>query len=266
MDSLNDDCLFTIFKHLSIVDVIHVEEASPAFRGAAELYYRNIQRYVLLLRDMNPDYLERILERIGPTLKSFRFSGGFIMNNELKTMIIETIVKNCTNLHSLAINYITMEYDTHLASLLKITPNLIELNLGNCPLADDKLQPILKSSPGLRKLTLNGNSSLEGKCLMAVPQIQELDISICFEVKTENICDFICSCTKLRKLNVSGCFKLNRDRLIECLQLLQQPLEALFTLDHLTSDNSDNILIRQDICLKLPKLKQLNGKDCVLFK
>lgn len=258
MEVLNDDCLFTIFKYLTVVDVIKVEQASPAFIEAAYIYYRNIQHFEFLLRNLDPDTVEPVLQRLGPTLKSFRFSGGFIMNADLKSKIINAIATNCSSLRSLTINYITMNYSCHVIPLLGVMQNLKELNLGNCPLTDEDLVPVLRSIVNLQKLTLNGNSSLKGNCLLVTPHLLKLDISFCFEVVTEHICDFIKSCTKLQHLNVSGCFKLNREQLLANLQSQVPPLDELVIMDQFCSEPSEEV--KQEICFKLNRLKKLNGK------
>lgn len=232
IELLDLDCLLHIFEYLPLREIIKLEETSPIFDEATQMFYRTIKRYECNIRDTPLEDLVLILTRIGPYLTSFRFSGGFVMPTKYKRTLIMTLTQNCTFLTTLSINYVPIEPED-VKLLSGVTHNLVELDLGNCHLGDADLAVILCQSKHLKRVKINGNTLLSGECLPKLTQmIEKLDVSYCYALKTEHLCEFLRQCgSKLRCLDVSGSYMIDWRDIFSVLIETQSQIEELYMVN-----------------------------------
>lgn len=248
---LDDDCLLYIFKYLSMKDIMNIERAHPdIFKEASQMYYRKIKHWEFNYRYTNFEDLEPILSNIGPSITSFKFSGGYIMKDDFKETLINLIVLHCDKLLKLSLNYMPLE-ENDLVKLECVIINLVELDLGNCHVSDELLEGPLTKAEQLRKLKLNGNSALKGFCIVKLKLLIVLDVSYCFALSKEYFCQFLINCAKLKTLNLSGCYMINWTEVFDALCKNQPELEELYILDLGIEQN-------ELLCHGLKNLKKLD--------
>lgn len=227
---LDQDCLLHIFDYLPLLEIIKLEETSPIFDEVAKMFYRTIKHFKCTIRDMELQDLVSILSRIGPYLTSFRFSGGFIMPEDYKKTFIKALTIDCKSLTKLSLNYVPIDIDD-MKKLTEVTHNLEELDLGNCHIGDPDLDVIISQSKHLKRLKINGNSMLNGKCLTQLSELEKLDVSYCYALKTEHVCQFLKQCNKLRCLDLSGSYTIDWRDIFSVLVEYHSQIEELYMLN-----------------------------------
>lgn len=227
LETLNHDCIFHIFRYLTIPDVINAEMCCPHLAEAAFAYYHQIHELTFMLRTLNARDVEPILHRVSPALRTFKFSGGYIMNNELKDKIVQSLAAHCTRLQALTLNYVTLDALDVLEPAMR---NLVHLDLSHIHLEDAVLGRVLGQS-SLRSLSLRGNTKLDGSCLKELRHVEKLDVSYCFELQARELYDFLRNCDALKHLNVSGCGGLSKTNFWQEVVESQPNIEELIMRD-----------------------------------
>lgn len=226
---LDDDCLLHIFEYLTLTEIITLEKTSKIFDESIKMYYRTVKTFECNYRDTKlPDLIE-ILTRIAPFLDSFKFSGGFIMKDEYRSTLF-SLLTTCKCLTKLTLNYVPIQKDD-LKKLTKISNIWEELDLGNCHIEDDDYTELLLHAKNLKNLKINGNPMLTGTCLKNLSKIIKLDVSYCFTLKTEELCQFLKNCRTLKSLNVSGSYLLDWKELFSVMIECQSDLEELYMIN-----------------------------------
>lgn len=154
---LNDDCLLEIFSYLDLTHLIVVDQVCLKLKGIAERIYRQYHSYEIYIRT-EANLSGEILPRIGPYLDSLFFSCGYLI---VPTTIIRHIVKNCTKLSRLKLQYITLG-DVDLTILDDLFERLTELDM-TCVRVNHIHSglPYVLNAPKLKKLRLH---IVENKC------------------------------------------------------------------------------------------------------
>lgn len=228
--NLNDDCLSNIFKYLTIYELIGVEEVCEMFKSTCDTVYKSkmYHRLRLELRYMIPVWIEHIFDRIGVSLRHFEFSGGYIMDEELKLKLIDGVIHKCPKLQSLTINYIQFTKE-NLQNLSTSFERLKYLDLSRCSLDEYNMTGILNGDNLINLTTLNviGNTMLVGSFLITMKHIKNLNISYCFDLQYSIFVKFLKNCKKLIQLDISACVQLLEGDIIDDLLNLQPHLEKL---------------------------------------
>lgn len=196
---LNEDCLSNIFKYLTIYELIEVEEVCEMFKNTCEVVYKSkmYHRMRLELRYMRPLLFGDIFDRIGGNLRHFEFSGGYIMDEEVKIKLINGVINKCPKLQDLIINYIQFS-KVNLQDLSTSFNHLTYLDLSRCSLDEDNMSGILDGDnlPNLTTLKVTGNTMIKGNFLVNMKHLKNLDISYCFDLRYSEFKKFLKNCKK----------------------------------------------------------------------
>lgn len=246
---LNQDCLIKIFSYLTIYELIDVEDTCDAFKLISEQVYASKKYHSIKfeLRYLKIDYLPKILERIGGTLRSLDFSGGYLMSEEIKENLVDGISNHCLNrLSKLRINYV--QFDKRLFDKLQSCcfHNLIYLDLSRCAISETSgLHLCSEYVPNLKKLKLSGNPNMSGGFFKEITHIEILDVSYCMELRYFEFSQFLKNCKKLTSLDISASPQLIPDdvNIFQELLIYQPHLEILL-MDYIGIERDDNILVK----------------------
>lgn len=232
LEDLNQDCLNYIFSYFDIYQLIDIEVTCSSFKATCESVYssRKFHTFKIELRYLRSEYLRKVLDRIGPTVRNFGFSGGFLMNEDIKETLIEGLVSNCECLTSLTINYV--QFDKKLFDKLqKCFDSLIYLDLGHCALNEQRSGIVLRNdnTRDLKRLVLAGNVNMSGEFFKCIENLEELDISYCSGLRYYQFLKYLKTCKNLKSLNATGSPQLIPDNrnIFEDLLLFQPNLEEL---------------------------------------
>uniref|UniRef100_A0A182MZ71 F-box domain-containing protein n=1 Tax=Anopheles dirus TaxID=7168 RepID=A0A182MZ71_9DIPT len=218
---LDEDSLMEIFSYFNFNELLALSAVCLRFLHLCQRHLRKIRHFELdyrsvVGREHYPDYLRNVFTSLGPTLEAFRFSGGYIMDERLKQLIVDGLATHCTNLRHLTINY-TILNAHHLQSLAALLDTLQHLDLGRCDLTDDGLGAFLRSARPLRLVTLAvpGNSNLLGaffKDWTSAERLEQLDLSYCHSLNVQEMDEFLCHASRLVAVDVTGSLWLQRNK------------------------------------------------------
>lgn len=211
---LNDDCLFEIFNLLSIYELIEAEKVCKAFKAVCGNVYKSKRFFKIKfsLHHLKTEYLKNIFDRVGHSLRSFEFSGGYIMNEDTKRTIIDEVTNSCPQLRSLTLNYVLFN-NKLFEQLLKSFNNLTSLDLSRCNINESMLKTTVdvEISKKIYILKLAGNTEMNGSFFKNMVNVEYLDISYCFNLNYIEFLGFLRNCLKLVDLDVSACCQLVSD-------------------------------------------------------
>jgi hypothetical protein len=254
LESLNQDCLNQIFSYFDIYQLVDIEKTCSLFKSTCENAYasKKFHKFKIELRTLRPEYLEKILDRIGPNVKDFAFSGGFIMDEKIKKTLVEGLISNCECLSKLTINY--MQFDKALFDKLeKCFDTLTYLNLANCAINEQSDEILLKndSTRNLKHLVLSGNANMSGEFFKCIENIESLNVSYCYNLRYYQFLIFMKTCKNLKSLNITGSPQLIPDdrNILEDLFLYQPNLEVLLM-------DNDGVEEDSQVLVKFKHLKQ----------
>lgn len=204
---LNVDCLIVIFNYFSIYELIELEKVCRLFKSTCDTVYttRRFHKLRIELRNLRTEYFTKIFERVGRTLRNFEFSGGFIMNENVKQTMIDGVSKFCPQLTSLTVNY-TSFTTANFIGLQDSFAQLVYLDLSRCGIDEDSLQVSLDGERfrNVKTLKLAGNASMKGSFFKSMSHVEVLDVSYCFDLEFDEFFHFLKNCIKLIELNVSA--------------------------------------------------------------
>lgn len=250
---LDDDCLINIFEFLSIYELIEVEKVCQTFKLICGEVYgsKKFHKMRIELRYLRSEYFKAIFDRVGGTLRAFEFSGGHIMNENVKQVMIEGVTNSCPMLLSLTINYVHFTNDSF-RQLQESFCNLTCLDLSRCSIDETSLGVELDGErlKSIKTLRLAGNSCMKGSFFKQMKYVENLDISFCFNLSYFEFLDFLKNCLNLKELNVSAsCQLVSED---------ENFLQVIFThqpnLERLLMDNT-GIARDEETLAKFRKLK-----------
>jgi hypothetical protein len=246
---LHDDCLLNIFQYFDVHELINIENVCQTFQDITTQRYRVIRNFSTEYRTLEPARTVSILQRIGGNLRSFSFSGGYLMNDKIKMLIIESVSLYCTNLSMLKLNYVQLR-DFHTDLLQNIAANIETLDLGHCNLSDE-IGSFLVMFPRLKHLIIKGNGMMSGKFLTQLTTLASLDVSYCFHLDYFYFAKFLKGCPHtLRMLDISGSGSLvdaQAGNIVEDVLHYQSNLETLLM---------ENLGLQHDVSV-FKSLKQL---------
>lgn len=215
---LDEDSLLEVFRYLNFNQLLEASRVCILFRQLSRRCLRRIKHFELDYRAfMNDFHLPRIdviLSNIGPNLEAFKFSGGFIMNEDLKRTIVYDVALHCTSLQHLTINYVELKAE-QLVALKPLLSHLTGLDLGRCALQDDFFGPFIESASQLQTLAVPGNASLDGSFLdgwQCCSRLEQLDVSHCYSFNVGKLEAFLGRAVKLRSVDVTACTWLKKDK------------------------------------------------------
>uniref|UniRef100_A0A182QS82 F-box domain-containing protein n=1 Tax=Anopheles farauti TaxID=69004 RepID=A0A182QS82_9DIPT len=218
---LDEDSLMEIFSYFDFNELLALSAVCQRFLHLCQRHLRKIRHFELdyrsvVSRENYPDYLRNVFTSLGPTLEAFRFSGGYIMDDRLKQLIVDGLAAHCTNLRHLTINY-TILNAHQLRSLAVLHGTLEHLDLGRCDLTDDMLGEFLRSVHPLRLITLAipGNTNLLGgffKDWTTAERLEQLDLSYCHSLNVQEMDEFLCYAKRLMAVDVTGSLWLQRSK------------------------------------------------------
>lgn len=250
---LDDDCLINIFEFLSIYELIKVEKVCQTFKAICDDVYssKKFQRMRIELRHLQTEHFKDIFDRIGGTLRAFEFSGGYLMDEKVKQVLIEGVTKPCTKLRSLTINYVQFHKESF-DELKESFCDLKYLDLSRCSIDETSLGISLDGErfKAIKTLKLAGNSCMRGSFFKQMKYVEYLDVSYCFNLSFIELLEFLTNCFNLKGLNVSAsCQLLSEDE-----HLLQAILTHQPNIERLVMDNTG--IVRDDETLaKFKNLK-----------
>lgn len=158
LEKLDDDCLIEIFSHLTIYELIRAERVCRTFWDICDRIYPRFQKMRIELRYLEVNYFKAILVRVSPYLKSFEFSGGYIMDDYIKRTLILGVHKS-PQLQRLSINYTQFSRELML-DLSTCFKNLVFLDLSQCNLDEENMNGIFDDSLTLKNLKV-GSTFIE---------------------------------------------------------------------------------------------------------
>lgn len=208
---LNTDCLAFIFDYFTIYELIELEKVCRTFKTACDYAYttKRFHKLRIELRNLRTEYFSDIFNRIGDTLRDFEFSGGYIMDENVKCTMIDGVTKSAAKLRSLTINY-TQFTTTNFIELQDCFSNLIYLDLSRCGIDEESLGITLDGDrfQNIKTLKLAGNACMNGSFFNNMKHVEVLDVSYCFGLRFDEFSIFLANCIKLTDLNVSASCQL----------------------------------------------------------
>lgn len=218
---LDEDSQMEIFSYFDFNELLALSTVCQRFLHLCQRHLRKIRHFELdyrsvVGRENYADYLRQVFTSLGPTLEAFRFSGGYIMDERLKQLILDGLATYCANLRHLTINYTILTAD-HLRSLAPLLETLHHLDLGRCDLTDDGLGEFLRSVRPLRLVTLAipGNTNLLGgffKHWTTADRLEQLDLSYCHSLNVQEMDEFLGYAKRLQAVDVTGSLWLQRSK------------------------------------------------------
>ncbi|KAG4073067.1 hypothetical protein HA402_009486 [Bradysia odoriphaga] len=250
---LNADCLLVLFDFFSIYELIELEKVCKTFKSACNNVYttRRFHKMRIELRDLKTDYFSNIFDRIGHTLRNFEFSGGYIMDENVKRTMINGVTESCPKLHSLTINY-TQFSTTNFVQLQKCFTHLIYLDLSRCGIDENSLGLTLDSEkfPHIKTLKLAGNSCMNGSFFRKMKHVEVLDVSYCYELQFDEFLMFLKNCIQLVDLDVSASCRLVHgvENFLSVVYMHQPNVEKLLM-------ENTGMTVEMEVLSKFSKLK-----------
>ena len=243
---LNDDCLIAIFNFLSIYELIEAESVCEAFKVICENIYgsKRFHKMRIELRYLRPEHFDNIIKRVGKTWRNFEFSGGYIMDEKLKNLLIEGVSKSCPKMTSLTINYVQFCQES-LTRVSECFINLTYLDLSRCNINESTLGFTLKDEQckNIKTLKLAGNSCMTGKFFKSLKHVEVLDVSHCFILSYFEFVSFLKNCLKLTSLDLTGTSQLipEDENFLDLIYSHQPHIEQL-TMDNTGLDEDKEVL------------------------
>lgn len=229
---LDDDSLQHIFDFLSIYELIQAEEVCEEFRQICENVYasKRFHKVRLELLNLKTERFRDIMDRIGSSVRTFEFSGGYIMDEAIMRNLVEGISKSCTRIKKLSLNYVTLKSEFY-RELQNCFDRLTTLDLSHCSINESTLGVTLDGErfTNIRELKLAGNSCMTGAFFADMKRILVLDVSYCFNLSYFEFLKFLTNCENLRELNLSAsCQLISEDEnFLEVLLTYQPNIERL---------------------------------------
>lgn len=229
---LDDDSLIKIFEFLTIYELIEVEKVCKFFKEICYEVYctKKFHKVEIELRHLKTEYFKAILGRIGGTMRTFRFSGGYIMDENVIRDLIEGLTNSCTKLRNLTINYVQFR-NTDFIQLQSCFENLASLDLSHCSISEDTIGTTLDGEKfkSIKTLKLAGNSSMTGAFFQSMKHVESLDVSFCFNLRIFEFLKFLTNCIKLVELNASASCQLvtEEENFLNILYTYQPNIERL---------------------------------------
>jgi hypothetical protein len=213
---LNDDCLIRIFEFLSIYELIEAEKVCETFKATCESVYDSskFHKMRIELRSLQTEYLSDIFDRVGDSLRAFEFSGGYIMNEEVKQTMIDGVTEKCSKLNSLSINYVQFSSESFL-KLQTSFCHLKVLDLSRCGISETALEIIELDGErfkNVKTLKLAGNSCMTGSFFNKMRHVETLDVSYCYNLSFFEFLKFLKNCIHLVDLDITAsCSLISED-------------------------------------------------------
>lgn len=240
---LDDDSLMNIFAFLSIYELIEVEKVCQVFKAICDEVYcsKRFQKVRIELLHLRTEYLKDIFDRTGKTIRAFEFSGGYIMNENVKQTMIKGVANSCPKLKRLKVNYVQFT-SRNFYQLQSCFCNLTHLDLSRCSIDETSLGITLDGDrfKSIKTLKLAGNSCMTGSFFQGMKQVESLDVSYCFNLSYFEFLKFLKNCINLVKLNVSAsCQLVSEDENFLKIILIHQPNIETLMMDNtgLTKDD-----------------------------
>lgn len=222
LDQLDEDSLLEVFSYFSFDELLLMSRVCTRFlqlsrRCLRKIRYFDLDYRALVSRQQTEEQLSRlqdILTNVGSNLEAFRFSGGFIMNEDLKRGIIDGVSLTCGGLQHLTINYVELR-EEHLVALTALLSQLTGLDLGRCTLRDDVFGPFITKATKLRVLAIPGNAELRGEFFEqwhGCQLVEQLDVSYCYSLNVGNLKPFLARAVCLKGVDVTACQWLGKDK------------------------------------------------------
>ncbi|CRL04121.1 CLUMA_CG017233, isoform A [Clunio marinus] len=249
---LDNYSLYYIFQFLSIYDLLKAEKVCGSFKEVCESIYSTKFRKVRIeLRSLRTNHFRDILDRVGRSMIAFEFSGGYIMDENVKNTMIYGIINDCPRLKALSINYVqfTSLSFNHLQSCFS---NLTSLDLSRCALSEATLGIVLDGEKfkNIKTLKLAGNSEMNGSFFKDMKHVEILDISYCYNLSFIQFLKFLENCIKLLELNITAsCSLVMEDENFQEILLHHQPLLEKLIMDY------TGVLKDKEVIVKFKHLK-----------
>ncbi|XP_059615809.1 uncharacterized protein LOC132261194 [Phlebotomus argentipes] len=259
---LNDDCLSSVLSHLSIMDLMIMEKVCLRFKSVVQMLYKTEHfalRFDLLgeadERDQNVFYtrqeIQDILCRVAPRINTVKAMYQALMSQDED---VECILTKCVNLENLYLH--GMSGHSISKSTLKLFSktfvNLRVAYLTNMNLNDDIMMECLLGATQLKTLNISCNSSIRGKFLPELQNIQEIELGFCKNIQASYFTQFLSRNPGLKSLSLMRCSFINSSHLAAIANL--QNLQSLAIHNWYRMHNPANIYLLGD----LPCLRHLN--------
>lgn len=243
---LDDDSLMNIFDYLSIYELIEVEKVCKMFKAiCGEVYSsKRFQKMRIEYLHLRTEYFKDIFDRTGKTMRSFEFSGGYIMDENVKQVMIKGVTSSCPRLKRLQINYVQFTC-TNFNQLQNCFCNLTCLDLSRCSINESTLNVALDGErfKSIKTLKLAGNSGMTGSFFQSMKHVESLDVSYCFSLSFFEFLKFLTNCIKLVKLNVSAsCQLVSEDENFLNIILIHQPIIETLLMNNTGLTRDDETL------------------------
>ena len=243
---LDDDSLIYIFDFLSIYELIEVENVYEVFKAICDEVYcsKRFQKVRIELLSLRTEYFKDMFDRIGNTMRSFEFSGGYIMDENVKQTMIDGVTNSCLNLKRLQINYVQFT-STNFNQLQNSFSNLTCLDLSRCGINESTLGICLDGErfKSIKTLKLAGNSCMTGSFFESMKHVESLDVSYCFNLSYFEFLKFLRNCIKLVKLNISAsCQLVSEDENFLNVIFIHQPNIEELLMDKTGLTKNDEML------------------------
>lgn len=204
---LDDDSFNNVFQFLSIYELIEAEKVCKTFKAICDNVYssKRFHRIRFELRNLQTEYFKAIFDCIGGTLRHFEFSGGYIMDENVKKTMIEGVTGSCPKLKSLLINYVQFTAESF-NQLQQCFSNLTCLDLSRCSINESSLGVCLDGDElkSIKTLKLAGNSCMTGSFFKTMKHVKVLDVSYCYNLSYAEFFHFLRNCLNLIELNFSA--------------------------------------------------------------
>jgi uncharacterized protein YjbI with pentapeptide repeats len=155
--------------------------------------------------------------------------------------------------------------DKDLSDLVKNCPNLHHLAIESAKITGDNLSEALKKLIDLQSLNLTGCHQISeeklSEALKKPKNIQSLDLSWCAQLSEDKLAEALQMLPNLQNLNLKGCRQISEEKLAEALKVLKnlQSLDISWS-DQITGEKLSEAL------KSLPKLQTVNLRFCSIVK
>ncbi|XP_059615487.1 uncharacterized protein LOC132261015 [Phlebotomus argentipes] len=274
--ALDDDCLFTVFTYLNILDLMETEKVCQRFKSIAEMVYKTKHKldYEVLLEEklkkaertkqiednFTLEDVENISQRLGPYVHTLNACSLYFLDSYCT---LHDILKDFSNLRHLNLTKFKLnQRDFQLFN--RIFVNLRVIQLEDCDVTDD-IEVCLREAKHLESLDLSCNTKITGKCLTVLRNIKQINLDFCSKLELSHFTEFCELNQGLQGIKIDSFFLTNDFFSVIATHL--QNLERVRIVDLNTNQNID-LAILGDLpglkVLEFLNFQEFNMDSCLL--
>lgn len=251
--NLNFDCLEHIISFLDLKDLQNLEQVSAAFKPITETVYKRhkIFNFKSVQKNGPVTLMEArsTLIQIGHYITTITIDEGDLASEGRR--FLELVIRYCPNLENIIVDGFLLN-DLLLKKMTNFFPKFKSIELISCYI-NDSIEKYLLTASSLKKLNLQRNYEVSGKCISKIKNLISLNLNNCRNVQPAFFTQFCLNNKTLVQLNMVRCERLISKSIIDITT-------NLLNLEELTISSFYQHLTSKDFLelINLPKLKKLH--------